>query len=138
MPSRIEREIEEILTRMDGFVPREPRRRRWSRRLTALARRIRGRLRAATAGLTGGHAVLAAALVLVLATFVIRPFAPLLARWLTYGSLLVIFGAIFFSIRPMRRGYPSTRYWRGQPVDLRGPGPLLRLRMWWRRRNRRW
>jgi hypothetical protein len=137
MPSRIEREIEEILTRLDEFVPNESRARRLRRRIGARWAALWGRVRSATRGISGGHIVLGAAVLLVLAMF-LRGAAPTFARWATYVGLGIVFGAIILSIWP-RRATRAQGYWRGQPVDLRRPGPLTRLRMWWRRRNRhRW
>lgn len=134
MPNRIEREIEEILTRLDEFVPNEPRAHRARRRIDRWWSGLRGWFGSRGGGFTGGHAVLVAALVLV-AAFFLQTVAPALARYATWAALTVIFLAIFFSIRP-RRGRSRQRYWRGQPIDLRRPGPMTQLRMWWRRRNR--
>jgi hypothetical protein len=133
MPNRIEREIEEILTRLDEFVPNEPRTRRARRRVDRWWGGVRGWFGSRGGGFTGGHAVLIAAIVLV-AAFFLQSVVPTLAKYATWAALLVIFAAIFFSIRPRRRG--QQRYWRGQPVDLRRPSPMTQLRMWWRRRNR--
>lgn len=134
MPNRIEREIEEILTRLDEFVPNERRSRRMRRRIRAHLAGFRERFRVMTRGLTGGHIVLIAGILLVVSIFLHGAF-PTLALWITYLCLAVIFGAIFLSIRPFRRR--QQQYWRGQPVNLRGPGPIQRLQAWWRRRNRR-
>jgi hypothetical protein len=136
MPNRIEREIEEILTKLDEFVPEESRARRARRRTGSALSGLWARFRAATSGISGGHIVLGAAVLLLLAILLRGPF-PEFARWATYIGLAVFFGAIFLSIRGRRRS-PAGRYWRGQPIDLKHPGPLTRLRMWWRRRNRRW
>lgn len=136
MPNRIEREIEEILTRLDEFVPEESRARRVRRRFGATVSDGWYWLRSRTRGISGGHIVLGAAVLLVLAMF-LRGSFPTFARWATYLGLIVIFGAIFLSIRPVHRRQPQ-RYWRGQPVELRKRvGPFMRLRMWWRRRNQR-
>ena len=135
MPNRIEREIEEILSRLDEFVPEESRSRRLRRRTGTVLSSVGDRLRAATRGISGGHVVLGAAVLLLLAMF-LRSSFPLVARWATYVGLAVIFVAIFLAIKPVHRRQPS-RYWRGQPIDIRRPGLLNRLRVWWRRRNRR-
>ncbi len=135
MPNRIEREIEEILTKLDEFVPDEPRTRRLRRRAGTAAGGFCGRLRALTAGISGGHIVLGAAILLVVA-MIMRGSYPDIARWLTYACLAVIFVAIFLSIRPVHRR--RTRYWRGEPIEFsRRQGPLTRARSWWRRNRRR-
>ena len=136
MPNRIEREIEEILTRLDEFVPEESRSRRARRRFGSVFVDAGAWVQRRLSGISGGHVVLAAAFLLLLAMFLGGTF-PTLTRWMTIFSLLVIFSAIVLSIRPIRRGRSKQPYWRGQPVDLRAPGPFMRLRMWWRRRNSR-
>lgn len=136
MPNRIEREIEEILTRLDEFVPDEPRTSRAKRRANSALAETTTRVRGRFSRVTGGHIVLAAALMLV-ATMLI-PLPPTLERWLVIGSVAVLFGSIILSIKPLRRRTPANRYWRGQVLEMRRLGPLTRLRMWWRRqRNRR-
>jgi hypothetical protein len=131
MPNRIEREIEEILTRLDEFVPDESRMRRLRRRARAALQAVWDEVRHRTRGITAGHVVLASVVVLLVAFFLRGSFPTFfrIATWVAVGAL---FAAIFFSIRPVRR--QSTRYWRGQPVDVRRPGLLTRLR-WWLRRH---
>lgn len=136
MPNRLEREIEDILIRLDEFVPNERRSRRMRRRLSAGWRAFGGRFGSLTRGISGGHVVLGAAVMLVALLFLSRVLPPVAVRWLTYGCLAVLFGAIFLSIRPLRRNRPN-RYWRGQPLDAGGPNTFTRLQSWWRRRNRR-
>ena len=134
MPNRIEREIEEILSRLDEFVPEESRSRRLRRRTGAVLAGLSDRLRAATRRISGGHVVLGAAVLLLLA-MLLRPSFPLVARWATYAGLAVIFVAIFLAIKPVHRRQPS-RYWRGPPIDIRLHSLLHRPRVLWRRRNR--
>ncbi len=135
MPNRIEREIEEILTKLDEFVPDEPRSQRLRRRAGSAAGGMRGRFRGLTRGISGGHVVLGAAILLVVA-MVLRGSYPEIARWLTYGGLAVIFVAIFLSIRPVRR--KRQQYWRGEPIEFtRRHSPLTRARIWWRRNRKR-
>lgn len=152
MPNRIEREIEEILTRLDEFVPNESRGRRVRRRMgqgVRGLRRLRLRLPLPHLRVSGGHLVLGAALMLLVAQFLPGSLHSV-SRIMIWAGVAIIFGAIFVSIRPVRRG-ARNRYWRGQPVDVQrrqspsiigrgpstiGPGPFMRLRMWWRRHNR--
>ena len=94
MPNRIEREIEEILSRLDEFVPEESRSRRLRRRLGAILTSAGERMAAATRRLSGGHVVLGAA-VLLLAAMLLRSSFPLAAKWATYLGVAVIFAAIF-------------------------------------------
>jgi hypothetical protein len=134
MPNRIEREIEEILTRLDEFVPEEKRSRRLKRSAGSAWRNVGDRVRGALRGISGGHVLLGAAALLLLGLFLQGPF-PTLSRWAMVVALVIFFGAIFLSIRGPRR-QRTVRYWRDQPIELRRPNPFMRLRMWWRRRNR--
>lgn len=141
MPNRVEREIEEILTKLDEFVPDEPARtkvktRPSPRRAVLPTRRPSPvqRFRQMSGRLTGGHIVLGAAVGLIVAMF-LRAVLPGVATGITIICLVIIGGAIVLSIRGNRR--ERTTYWRGQPVTLHRHGPFTRLRMWWRRRNQR-
>ena len=74
---------------------------------------------------------------IMLVVTMLAPIPQAIEKWLVIGSVAVLFGAIILSIRPLRRRAPSNTYWRGQVIEMRRPGPITRLQMWWRRRNKR-
>ena len=132
MPDRIEREIEEILKKIDNLTPesggRRPRRgagpalvaQRW------LAQRL--------AALTMAKIALWS-LLIVVGAYVFRFANPVLMRWLIVGGLIVFFTALVLSSRNSQR--PRTeRRWRGEVLDLSGPSWPEKLRDWLKGRRR--
>lgn len=144
MPDRIEREIEDILNKLDDFVPdkgqkpipfRKPARRRSSSGGNWLTQRL--------AKLSLNQIMLYALIALV-AGFLLRslPFAS----WLMIASLIVLVTAFFLSMRAGsgrgRIGNSSyEKRWRGEPIDLSNNytsgGPTLgdRIVRWFKRRR---
>jgi hypothetical protein len=144
MPSRVEREIEEILNKLESPGPgRQPvrLRRTWRSRLRAFTRRIPlpgalvARLNAGTMMLWG--------IGLILLALVLSRVAPDLTRWAVIAGLVLFFGS--FVLGFLHRGGGSAGgsrevYWRGERYnrsDLRGPSTIDRIKTWWRGRNRR-
>ena len=130
MPDKLEREVEEILEKLDRFVPEEGRLAR-SRRRTAQA--IGGffqPLLARFSRVSLGQLMLAS-LLLVLVAFFFRGASPGLARWLIIGGLILFVGAFVLSFLGGRSR--SERRWRGRVIDLSEPSLATRLRNWFRR-----
>jgi VIT1/CCC1 family predicted Fe2+/Mn2+ transporter len=131
----IENEIEEILTRLDKFVPEERRLTRVRRRLAKAIGRQTAGLSRLTSGFSVGHMMIAAFLLIVL-SLILNAYDLGIARFAIIAGL-VLFGVAFvLSIRGT--GRPRPRYekrWRGQIVDYDMPGPSLgsRIRGWFRR-----
>jgi hypothetical protein len=126
MPSRVEREIEEILNRMDSDPSgRKPVRMRRSlrmrvRRFFAKFPKPRWSLSALNSGtmmLWGIGLILIAGLILFFASFIVA-----------------------FRHKDSGAVGSGDAYWRGQRYarnDLRGPSPIERLKTWWRQRTQR-
>ena len=131
MADRIEREIEEILRKLDNFVPdraRQP------------ARRVRQPFVAAQSWLAHRLArislnqVMMWALLTVLVTFFLRGIPG--AGWIMIGALIVFGTAFLLSRRGSAR--PATqKRWRGEAIDLSGPGWPDRLKAWLKGKGRR-
>lgn len=145
MPNRIEREIEEILTKLDD-VPERGRapirmRRGWRSRLSRSLGRLRGRVPALPA-LNPGTMMLVG-IVMILSGLILRTFSGDLTRWVVTIGLVLFFLSFILSFWPgARRGgaVGGDTYWRGQRIprsQLRGPSLSSRLTTWWQRRNRR-
>jgi hypothetical protein len=137
MADRFEREIEDILRKIDDFVPEKGRGRRPTRRssrpLGGLANWLTRRLASISLG-----QVMLYSLVLVLAAFLFRFVNPVLMRWVIIGSLIVFATAFVLSI--MGGGRPANvpeKRWRGQPIDLSGPSWPDRIKYWIKGRKRR-
>jgi len=130
MPDRIQREVEELLARLDTFPPRRP---FWARVRDSFSRGFQrlGGLR--FPGLSAGHLLLIAIAVIVSA-WLILPNDSGFARWIIAGGVVAFIGAFIFSLR--RQSRPPEKYWRDRPLDLHRPSSP-RGRSWWDRwRNR--
>jgi hypothetical protein len=143
MPSRVEREIEEILNRMDSDPSgRKPVRMR--RSLRSRVRRFFARLpkpRLSMPALNSGSMMLWG-IGLILSALILRMFSPELTRIAVIAGLILFFASFIVAFRHKDAGSAGSgdAYWRGQRYarsDLGGPSPLERLKTWWRQRNRR-
>ena len=135
MSQKYEREIDEILRRMDSTLPHEQPHRRLYRRIR---RRLTG-LQLPTLHVTPS-ALMVAALLLALLSYVLRAFLPSLTAPAGLLALGAFVGAIVLSVAQNRRRRPSG--WRGRPIDCAVEEPsvwegwLRRLREWRRGRRR--
>ncbi len=131
---KIQREIEDILNRLDDFVPEE--------RVSSRVRR-----RSSDAAATLGRAILAplarislrqvmlTALALVILGFLGMRVQPMYGRWLLVGGVILFLTS--FALSFDSRGPAETeKRWRGQPMVLRGPSLGDRVRAWLRARRR--
>jgi hypothetical protein len=144
MPNRVEREIEEILSKLEPERPagRAPirLRRSWRSRTTRNVSRWRSRV-PAPPHINPGSMMLAGIL-LILSAFFLRSFSDTLTRWVVILGLILFFASFILSFWPGARSGPAGGdvYWRGERIarsDLRGPSLPARVQQWWRRRNRR-
>ena len=142
MPNRVEREIEEILSKMDGDPRgREPLRfrRSWRSRLRRTFSRIP--IPRLPRSLNGGTMILWG-IGLLLFAMLFRIVAPSLTIWVVIVGLVLFLGGFVVGFLHKDAGSigGGDAYWRGERFsrsDLRGPSSLDRLRVWWRDRNRR-
>jgi len=147
MPNRVEREIEEILSKLDGEPPsargRPPTRMRRSLR-ARVGRSISGwRTRfSGVPALSAGNVMLAG-IALILGSLFIQVASSEVARWAVLLGLALFAGSFIYSLFFRNRGagpVSSDAYWRGQRIPratLRGSSLSDRLRGWWQGRNRR-
>ena len=113
MPDRVEREVEEILRKLDDFVPERPTPiRSPSRTIKRAGRNLTGRLPRIS-----WTSIILVVLLVALVFF----FAPGFS-----GGTLIVFGVVgafflFFLLtrrRPLSSSPPTEKRWRGQPLDL--------------------
>ena len=136
---KIQREIEDILNRLDTFLPEE----------SAASKVRRGSSNAASAffrALTEPLArislrqVMLTALVLIVGGFIAGKASPDVGRWVLIGGLVLLFGSFAVSFFGRSSGAPATeKRWRGQPLVLgpqASPGLGDRLRAWFRAKRR--
>jgi len=127
---KIQREIEDILNRLDAFVPEEGVASRVRRRSSGTASSFGRTLLAPLAGLSIRHVMLAS-LALILAGFFAGRAYPTFGHWTLIAGVILFFTAIVLSIFNRGAAPPATeKRWRGQPMHLEGPTLGDRLRAW--------
>ena len=131
---KIQREIEDILNRLDEFVPEESVVSRMRRRSSGGAASFARALLAPLARISLRQ-VLLASLVLVVVGFLAMRVHPLFGRWALVGGLLLFFTS--FALSVFSRSSPQTENrWRGRPIDLGTPSLSDRLRAWLQAKRR--
>lgn len=137
MSERLEREIEEILRKMDSTPPR----RSFSTRFGRMVSRWGADLRYVFSGLrVTPTRVMVLSLVLFGVTIFLRGAMRQLALYVGLLAIVLFFTSIVMSARGSGGRAPEHR-WRGQVVDLSGDSSWTSLRFWWarqRRKFRRW
>jgi hypothetical protein len=136
MADRFEREIEDILRKIDDLP--ETGRRRPSRHAPNPLSKLTSWLARRLSSISLGQIMLYA-LLIVLAAFLFRFVNPSLARWLIVGGLIVFATAFFLSVVGGGRSATSQpeKRWRGQPLDLAEPSWPDRIKYWIKGRRRR-
>ena len=144
MPNRVEREIEEILSKLEPERPvsRAPIRMRRSLRSRATRKASRLSSRLPSLPRVNPGSIMMAGILLILSGFLLRSVSPELTRWVVIVGLVLFFTSFVLSFWPSARSGPASSevYWRGERIsrsELRGPSPKARVQQWWRGRNRR-
>ena len=147
-PERVKREIEELLDKLDNFVPEERlaakiRNRRTRQPTESATPSMWSRLTARFSRVTLGQIMLAGIAFLAIAFFFRGPLGGA-ATWVMLLGLILTIGAFALSvIRGSGASAPVSgrvqRRWRGQVIEYSdpAPSPVDRVRAWWRRRGRR-
>ncbi len=141
-PDRLEREINEILEKIDRFpTPAERRRKQTSKRLQGVG----GAISSSTHGLTRELArvslsqLMLLAFVLIIGSLFLRGL-PLAWPWLLYAGLVLFLTSFVLMAVGGGRSGPKAgpqQYWRGRPVSYDSDGGLSgRMRRWWGRQRR--
>jgi predicted lipid-binding transport protein (Tim44 family) len=133
MADQLQREIEEILDKLDEFIPEQKAtsriRKQWSAKLHAFG----GWLGGLVSHVSTGHLMIVS-LVLVFIAFAFRSSAigqySMIAGLSLLGLTIV---ASFFANRRAR----SEKRWRGQVVDLSGSRFIDRLQSWFKKHGSR-
>jgi len=140
MPDKFEREIDDILSKLDKFPqqgPSERARKAVSGRVSAFQRRVALRI----ARLSVGQIMLTG-IVMILVGYFFRAGLPEIWYYVVILGLILFFTSFalsFFGGAGRARGGGQV-YWRGRPAQsYYSSGPILgrRLRDWWRRRQGR-
>lgn len=139
MPDKFEREIEDILSRLDNFPrqgPSDRARKAVSGRIGAFQRRIALRV----ARLSVGQIMLTG-IIMILVGYFFRAGLPEIWYYVVILGLILFFTSFALSFFGAGRARGSGQvYWRGRPAQAyysSGPDLAKRLRAWWRRRQGR-
>jgi hypothetical protein len=117
MPDKIQREVEDLLAKLDTFPPPKP----WYVRLReSIADAIYGVIDAISSipfpRLSAGHVLLISILVIVFGFFLFGSDGPF--RWIIIGAIVVFIAAFAISLSRRSSGPTQQKYWRDQPIDL--------------------
>jgi hypothetical protein len=131
MADRIEREIEEILKKLDGVTPAKARRqaRRVGQPFAAAQTWFGHRL----ARISMKQVMMWSLLVFLVSFFLMRAMPG--ATWVMVGALIVFVIAYLLSRGSAAKPQEMKR-WRGQPMDLRGPTWANQIKAWIKGRRR--
>lgn len=131
---RIQREIEDILSRLDAFVPEEGVASRMRRRSSEAAAAF-GRAVIAPLARISLRQVMLAALALVVLGFLAQRVHPIFGRWVLVAGVILLLTSFALSLFSRGATKPERR-WRGRPLELREPSLGDRLRSWLRAKRR--
>ena len=143
---KVQREIEELLEKLDNFVPEErlaskiKNRRSEKRRTARTGPTMWEQATARLSRITLGQVMIAGIICLAVAFLFDGP----LGAWagpLTILGIVLSAGAFIMSVvRGGRRGDPVSgrvqRRWRGEIIEYGEPTPMERMRGWFRRKGR--
>ena len=119
---RIQKEVDELLAKIEKFPPPRPLRRRISDTASAPFRALsRGLSGLSLPRISAGHVLLAAIIVIVIAY--VAGGTSDVWRWVIVGGVALFIAAFVMSLRRHSKP-PAERYWRDRPLDLdnRGSG----------------
>ncbi len=132
MADQLQREIEDLLNKLDEFIPEQKATTRLRKRLIDRIGGLKGRLGSFFSHVSLGH-LMVVSLVLIFVAFVFR--SSTIGQYSLFVGLGLLAVTIVISFVTNRRA-PEKR-WRGQVVDLSQPGPLDRLQSWFKNRRNR-
>jgi hypothetical protein len=138
MPDKFEREIDEILSKIEGFPQQPSARKRASMRLAQRFAAAQRGLAVRLSHVSVGQVVLASMLIIVFSYLFRGAFPPHVWVYGLILGLILFFTSFALSYRS-NLGGRSEPYFRGQPRSYyrQDASPIIeRLRAWWQQRRR--
>lgn len=132
---RVRREIEEILGRLEEFVPEEPVATRVRRRSSGVTSTFRRGLVAPLPRISSRQVMLTA-LALVVIAFIVMQVSPAFGRWVVIAGVALFLGSFVFSFFSGRKSSTTEKRWRGRPMELDEPSFGHRMRSWLQTKRR--
>lgn len=139
-PDRLEREIEEILGKIEQFPTETRGRRARQRALRQLGGAISNRQRAAARQLAriSISQVMLLSFLIILGAFFFRRMSPLAMDWLLYAGIILFVSSFAILIFGGGHHRSTEQKWRGRTIRYdTGPTFSQRLRRWWDGRSTR-
>lgn len=135
---RVEREIEEILRKIDDF-PTEAARIRAQRKKTAQGPSPVQRVSRRLSRITASQLMLTSIALVLGSYFIVGQIDETVSRFGIIAGIILFFSSFALSFRPagVARSPGAEKRWRGRVIDTpqQQPGRGLRLPGWWRRRR---
>jgi hypothetical protein len=137
-PDRMEREIEELLEKIEDFPSASERRARARRKATGrLGGAMAGQQRALLARVSriDMSQVMLLSFLLILGSLFLRRFSPLLTQWVLYAGIALFIAAFTMLVFGRKGGGSggSAGYWRGRQIEYRQPSLGAQARRLWTR-----
>jgi len=139
--NRLEREIEEILGKIEQFPDAGTRRRRSMNRAAqqfgaAISDRVRGVVRQVARFSISQVMILS--FILILGSLFFRRAAPGMMTWVLYAGIILFITSFAISMFGGRGRASASTKWRGRTIQYQSSPSLgERLRFWWNTRTRR-
>jgi len=137
-PDKLEREIEEILNKIDHFPKPETRRamarKRALRRLgNGIAERQRAVMR--ELGRISVSQLMLLSFVMIIGFFFFRRVSPLLMQWVLYAGIVLFVASFAIMVFTRSPSSGPEQRWRGRAIEYRSLSLLDRARRWYRSRG---
>ncbi len=136
---RLEREIEEILGKIEDFPGPQARARRVRRQRFA---RLNARIGQWQPGIARQMSrvsvsqLMLSAFLLILFSFFFRRANPVVMNWVLYAGVILFVSSFAMMVFSRRGGRTVQQNWRGRTIQYRtGPTLVDRVRHWWQTRN---
>ena len=139
-PDRLEREINEILNKIEQFPTPEKRRARAARRtFRRFANTVATRQRAVMREISriSLSQLILLSFLMILGSFFFRSFGAI-GQWVMFaGIALLVASVALMMFGGGKRGGATSRQWRGRTISYESDGLAQRLRRWFAARKRR-
>lgn len=136
MPDKLQREIEDLLSRLDDLPSGRPIRARVTQGVSGAVRGFASLFTGLRLPRVSLGQVLLAGIALIIIGYVLNPGDASVTRIVIVAGIVLFLGAFVLSLR--RQSRPPEKRWRGVPMELGGSRAGDRLRSWWDRwRTRR-
>lgn len=148
-PDKMHREIEELLDKLDTFVPEErlaakiKSRRRQEKAAARTGPTLAERATRRLSNITLGHLMIAGLALMLIAWLFGRALPDGVGTWAMLLGIVLTGAAFVLSVlthggaRTTVGGRHVQKRWRGQVIEYSEPSPMDRIREWLRRRGRR-